>query len=176
MKKLMIMLLFLFAAGSLEASLSYKVDKLTADSVPQAVKEAFSKDFQHGKVVRWEQHTTRGKRHEAGKYVCIFDDAGKIRSRARYRANGKGISATQYYGKRQIKDMPQGIQASCADKFPGYKIMMIEKEIALKSGLSAYRIKLRKGFTKVFLWLDESGREITAKNLKQEWRESESES
>lgn len=175
MKKVLLTLVALMMAMALEAGYNYSVTKIDAASVPSSVKNAFHQDFPGVRVKRWEHHTSKGKKHAFGKYVCIFDAKNNVRSRARYKENGMGISATKYYWMRAVKKLPQTIKNYCAKHYAAYKITAGEKEISLSKNKSAYRIKMRRGGTKITVWLDEAGNEINKNNLVDDWKVSEKE-
>lgn len=173
--KNLLLFIALLASGSLMAQVTFNVEKIEASAVPSEVSDAFNQKFPDVKDVRWELHTATSGEHSGDKYVCIFDNADNIRSRARYRNDGKGISATTYFWFKNVEKLPQAIKDFCAINYEGFKLSAGELEMSLKKDRSAYRIKLRKGRTKITVWLDESGNEINEKNIDSELHESENE-
>jgi hypothetical protein len=167
--------LFIGTASAQEKSATGSVQKVDAANVPANVAKAFSEDFPTGSIIRWELHTVAGDKGSGKKYVAIFDNADKVRSRARYKEDGTGRTATEYYWGANVSKLPQGIRDYAAKKYADHKLTGAEKEINLRTDKSAYRVKLRKGAAKVTVWLNADGTEVGAKNIDPELEESQSE-
>ncbi|MCB0374858.1 MAG: hypothetical protein KDD04_02970 [Sinomicrobium sp.] len=171
----LVVLLLLASVTTAVAQYSYTVDKIASGDVPEAVSNAFENGFPGAKTVRWEKHTGKGKNNRYVKYVVVFDKDG-IRSRARYKTDGKGISATTYYWfKKGVAKLPQPVKDYAADKHPDFELNSGEKVISLKSSASVYRIRLRKGASKLVVYVNASGEMINKNNLPSELTEDEDE-
>lgn len=150
-------ILVIVALFTMQLSFGQTID---AGQVPANVKSSFESDFGGVNLIRWEKY------NGFIKYVAVFDNSDQIRSRARYKEDGKGISATTYYWLKKVDKLPQGIKDYASSKYSGYKISAAEKEMSLQDKSKyAYRLKLRKGATKVTVYLDESGKELDKNSL-----------
>ena len=154
---------------------SYVVKKINPNLVPKEVITEFEDIFSDVKTIRWEKHTGKGKKRSHVKYVVIFDKDG-IRSRARYNPDGSGISATSYYWfKKGVAKLPAKVKNYTASQHPGFKVNSGEKVISLKSSKYIYRLRLRKGTSKLVVYVNESGEMIDKNNLPSEFTGDENE-
>lgn len=150
-------ILVIVALFTMQLSFGQTID---AAQVPANVKSSFESDFSGVNLIRWEKY------NGFIKYVAVFDNSEKVRCRARYKEDGKGISATTYFWFPNVKKVPQGIKNYASSKYPDYKLVGAEKEMSLKDKSKyGYRVKLRKGGKKVTVWLDENGKEIDKNSL-----------
>ena len=172
MKKFLFSSVLLLASIPLVAQYAYTVEKVTDSSVPASVKDSFTKRFSDASVVRWEKHTGKGAKRSVSKFVVIFDQDG-IRSRARYRPDGSGISASSYYLFKRLEKLPDAVKAYAADNYPDHKLGSGEKILSLKSSVYAYRIRLRKGSSVAVVYLNEEGEKLNKDNLSVELIEDE---
>ena len=178
MKKSLLFLLTLFTVSTFnfaQESTSTSVVVAEAD-IPAVVVSSFKAKYSPTTLLRWEKKTytgTAGKTYV--KYVAVFDVDG-LRSRSRYKEDGTGISTTTYYWFKNLDKLPQAVKDAAKNNYVGYKLGSAEKEHNLKSGVYVYRLRLKKGPTKLVAYVNEKGEEITKDNLDKEILENESES
>lgn len=152
---------------------TFKTETIEASQVPASVTSSFNSKYSGVKVVRWEKHiftNKKGKKH--AKFVCIFDKDG-LRSRSRYMPNGTALSATTYYRFKNVQKLPEPIKKYAKTKYPDFKLTGGEKELSHKNGKYVYRIRLKKGPSKVVVYLNENGEEINKDNIDGEILENE---
>lgn len=176
MKNLLFTLFLGAMVFSAKAQQNWTNDVVQESDVPEAVLTAFNSKYDGAKVVRWEKRTWVGKNEKSAvKYVVIYDK-DQLRHRSRYKEDGSGLSTTTYYwGAKKLAMLPQPILDYASNNYAGYKLMSAEKEYNLKNGKYVYRIRLKKGATKVVVYLNESGEEVSKDNIDQEILEHESE-
>lgn len=137
--------------------------------VPDAVKNSFTNSFANAAAVRWEKHTAQGKRTYA-KYVAVFT-ADEIRSRARYKEDGTALSSSKYFGPNKL---PANIKSAAQAKSPGFVVMGGE-EITTRNGNVFYRVRSRKGSSKLIQYFDADGNEVTKDKAPEELIDGEEE-
>ncbi len=167
-------ILFL-TATTVFSQYSYTVKKIDSNLVPGEIITEYEDIFSDVKTIRWEKHTGKGKKRNHVRYVVIFDKDG-IRSRARYNPDGSGISATSYYWfKKGVAKLPAKVKNYTASQNPGFKVNSGEKVISLKSSKYIYRLRLRKGTSKLVVYVNGSGEVIDKNNLPSELTDDENE-
>lgn len=175
MKKISI--LFVFVALLIIAMNAQEVTTEVVDEsvVPSEVKSSFSSDFSGITPIKWEKHTFKAKNGKMYyKYVSVFDKDG-LRHRARYKNDGTGLSVTAYYWFKKVENLPDAVKNYASVKYPDFKLNSGEKEKSLKSGKYVYRIRLKKGASKLVVYLNEKGEEVSKDNVDQEILDNESE-
>lgn len=80
---------------------------------------------------------------------------------AYYDANGDWIGTA--YVVADYKSLPSAINTMIADKYPGYNIMTVNRE--MQKDKIAYEIQLKKGDSKTKLLVDENGNIIKQKTV-----------
>jgi len=141
--------------GRAKGPRSMNFEKVEDAQVPEAIKSTFSNTFPGASAVRWEKHSARGKRTFA-KYVSVFTIDG-VRSRARYKEDGSVLSSSKYYGPAKL---PENIKSAAQAKYPEFTVMGGE-EITTRNGKTFYRVRSRKGASKLIQYFDENGNEIS---------------
>ncbi|MCP4438382.1 MAG: hypothetical protein GY810_05505 [Aureispira sp.] len=102
-------------------------------------------------------------------YVAVFDNANKVRSRARYKKDGTGKSATFYFWFKAVEKLPQAIKDYAKTNYPSHRLSGAEKVMLLPNKpINTYRVKMRKSSTLVTVYLDEQGKEVDKKELHKE--------
>ncbi len=172
MKALISLLLTFSTLPVLMGQGNFAVEKLEKSKVPAGVIIGFDETFPGVSVVRWEKHTTQSNGNTFVKYVVIFDQDG-IRSRARYRPDGSGISASSYYLFKRLEKLPSPVREYAANNYKGYILGSGEKITSLKSSKYVYRIRLRKGANRIVVYLNEKGELLMIKDLASEFIEDE---
>ncbi|WP_038031746.1 hypothetical protein [Thermonema rossianum] len=169
-KMLQLLLVLLVIAGGAQAQ-KMGVKVLNEEEVPAEVKATHDRLFPGVKVIRWEGHKWVNKNDkERGKIVAVFDYEG-VRTRARYRPNGKALSASSYYKADQL---PASV-ASAAARYEGFELKGGSKTWSLKDTSKApvYKLRLRKGAQVLSVFVDEQGNEIEKNKLSEELQEDE---
>lgn len=171
MKKILqLLLVLLVTAGGVQAQ-KMGVKVLSESEVPAEVKATHEQLFPGVSVIRWEGHKWVNKKDkERGKIVAVFDYEG-VRTRARYRPNGKALSASSYY---KADKLPAAV-AAAAGRYEGYELKGGSKTWSLKDSSKApvYKIRLRKGAQVLTVFVDEQGNEIEKGKLSEELQEDE---
>jgi len=164
MKRLIVLTLFVVAAFAASAQISLKVEKVDASEVPQAVLDAQESYFSGITVNVWEKQSASARDRSGARYVANFQLDGQ-KTRARYYANGTGISATSYY---VAKELPQNIQDAAAANYSDYRLNSGEEIMLLNQNETIYRLRLRKGAQKLVVYVDENGDEISRSEVPDE--------
>ncbi|MEQ8424835.1 MAG: hypothetical protein RIA63_08990 [Cyclobacteriaceae bacterium] len=146
---------------------SLNFEKVEGTLVPEVIKENFESSFQGAVAVRWEKHTLQGNKTGI-RYVAIFTEGG-VRSRARYKEDGTVLSSTKYYGAIKL---PENIKAAAKAKYPEFTVMGGE-EITTRNGKTFYRVRSRKGPSKLVQYFDGDGNEITKEKAPEDLLEGE---
>jgi hypothetical protein len=176
-KSTLLLIALLFISSFNFAQESTSTSEVVAETdVPAVVVASFKAKYTPTTLIRWEKKTFTGSAGKTYvKYVAVFDVDG-LRSRSRYKEDGTGISTTTYYWFKNLEKLPQAIKDAAKNNYAGYKLGSAEKEHNLKSGVYVYRLRLKKGPTKLVAYVNEKGEEITKENLDKEILENESES
>lgn len=144
-------------------------EKIDAAQVPDAVKNSFTSSFQNAADVRWEKHSATGKGGKTFlKYVAIYTQDG-IRARARFKEDGTSLSSSKYMGGQNL---PENIRNAAASKNPGCTVMGGE-EVKTKKGGTYYRVRMRKGTSRLNTLFDANGNEVTKDKEPEETKEDE---
>ena len=131
--------------------------QVDATQVPDAVKNAFNTKAAGVTNVRWEKHTAKGKSDKAfTKYVAVYLQDG-VRARSRFREDGTAMSSSKYMGAQKL---PDNISQSAKSKNPGFNVIGGE-ELKTKKGDTYYRVRMRKGSSKLTTLYDANGNEVT---------------
>lgn len=160
-KYLIVILAFISAAafaqpgGRAKGPRSMNFEKVEEGQLPEAVKSNFASTFSGATAVRWEKHSAQGKRTFV-KYVSVFTMDG-VRSRARYKEDGTSLSSSKYYGPAKL---PENIKSAAQAKYPEFTVMGGE-EITTRNGKTFYRVRSRKGASKLIQYFDENGNELS---------------
>ncbi len=175
MKK--ILLSFVLIAAVLSSAIGQKTPVknqiVDASAVPAAVVSAFESKFPGATIVKWEKREiTPKKKAKIVRYIAVFD-LNEIRQRARFAEDGKAQSTSTYYRNKNLDKLPEPIKKFAADKYPGYNLTGAEKEHNETTGKYVYRIRLKKGSTKVVVYVNEAGEEINRTNIDKEVLEGE---
>jgi hypothetical protein len=142
-----------------------------ASQVPQVVQDAHNQKFQGATLTRWELKQATGKK-EVQWYTALFTTSDGVKARSRYKADGTTISSSQYYGAAKA---PEAIKSAAASRFSGYTLTGCEQISVPSKNKNFYRVKLRKGSTKVVTYMDETGAEITKEKAPAEVTDSDEE-
>ena len=170
MKTVFVFLLSVCLTGTAMAQLSFSVQAISIEDVPQAVQTTQSGNFPGITVAQWEKQTASTQGESGTRYVANFKDGGNQVVRARYYTNGTGVTATTYYAASQL---PSVIKDAAARNYPDYKLTSGEKIFLLSTQKSYYRIRLRKGAQKLVVYVNNNGEEIQRKNIPSQVREDE---
>ncbi len=137
--------------------------------VPDAVKNAFNTKAAGVTNVRWEKHTAKGKADKSfTKYVAVYQVDG-VRARSRFREDGTAMSSSKYMGAQKL---PENIRNSATTKNPGFELKGGE-EVKTKKGETYYRVRMRKGSSKLTTLYDANGNEVVKDNAPEEAQEDE---
>jgi hypothetical protein len=137
--------------------------------VPDAVKNSFNSKAAGVGNVRWEKHTAKGKADKSfTKYVAVYTVDG-VRSRSRFREDGTAMSSSKYMGAQKL---PENIRNSATSKNPGFELQGGE-EVKTKKGETYYRVRMKKGSSKLTSLYDANGNEVVKDNAPDEAQEDE---
>jgi len=165
MKKLINLLAIFLISMITFGQSNFNLTVIQASDVPQAVKDQQNAKFPNINVEKWEKNTFTKK---AGKpsewFVAVFKENNN-RVRSRYANDGKAISATTYYLAAGI---PQNIKDDAVSKYPGFTVTSGEKIKNFNSGKEYYRVRLKKGSSKLVLYYNPDGTEVKKENLPDE--------
>lgn len=148
---------------------SVNFEKVEAAQVPEVILSNFETSFDGALAIRWEKHLAQGNKAVV-RYVAIFTEGG-VRSRARYKEDGTPLSSSKYYGAIKL---PENIKKASREKNPDFTVMGGE-EITTRNGKTFYRVRSRKGSTKMIQYFDADGNEINKGNAPEGLMEGEEE-
>ena len=126
MKKIMLFSVACLVAGFAEAQ------KLKDSEVPEAVKQAFAKNFPKAKEVKWSKEGT-------SEFEAEFEIA-EVEQSANFDKTGKWLETETEIKKSEL---PQAVQASIAKDFAGFKLDEPEKVESPGNAL-LYEMELKK--------------------------------
>ena len=164
---LSVVLCFLTFLAGAQSQHALTTEQVAQEEVPEAVQEKFNEDFVDYSLVRWEKQISKGSKKTWTRYVVVFGLDG-LKYRARYRADGTGISATAYYRFKTIEKLPSAVTEYAKNEYPTYKLNSAEKVQSLKNDGFVYRLRLREGATKVVVYVDETGKKLTKEKMPEE--------
>lgn len=171
----LLLMMFFFIAATMgyaqpsngKGQKSVSSEKVEATQVPESVLSNFESSFDGALAVRWEKQVAQGNK-AAVRYVAIFTEGG-VRSRARYKEDGTPLSSSKYYGAIKL---PELIKKASKEKYPDFTVMGGE-EITTRNGKTFYRVRSRKGSTKMLQYFDADGNEINKSNAPEGLMEGE---
>ena len=97
---------------------------------------------------------------DASDYVVRFDLGGE-NYYAWYDSNGDWIGTA--YAVSDYKSLPPAVNTLLNDKFPGYTISSVNRE--MKKGQMAYELQLKNGDSKIKMLVDDNGNIIKQKTI-----------
>ncbi len=131
-----------------------KVAKIESSQLPSIVTSKFESTFTGATGIRWEKHEL--KNSPAIHYIAVFTEGG-VRSRARYKEDGTILSSSKYFGPQKL---PTNIKAAASRNHPDF-VIVGGQEITIKNGKTFYRVRSRKGPSKLLQYFDADGNEVT---------------
>jgi len=133
------------------------VEKIDAAQVPEAVQGAFSNTNPGVEVTQWEKHNVRGNNgKDFTKYVASYQIDG-ARARARFKQDGSVLSMSRYLS---AQNLPGSISSAANAKNPGFTLMGAE-QLTTRKGETFYRVRMRKGASKLTTLYDSNGSEVS---------------
>ncbi len=162
MKTLFVFLLSLCLSGVTFAQLNFSVQKVSAEDVPAEAIATQAASFSAA-VRSWEKQNANTRGKAVTRYVASFTEQSKTVTRARYTSNGKGLTATTYYGTAAL--LPTVIQDAAATNYPAYSLKSGEKIIYIPTKQNIFRLRLRKGAQKLVIYVDNNGQELEKEEL-----------
>jgi hypothetical protein len=157
------------AKNAKAAARSASSTPIEASQVPQVVQDVHNQKFAGTTVTRWELKQATGKK-EIQWYAAAFSSAEGVKARARYKPDGTIISSTHYFGSAKA---PEAIKSAAAARYSDYTLTGCEQITIPAKNKNFYRVKLRKGSTKITTYMDETGAEITKDKAPKEVAESD---
>ena len=159
----LILALFLVTLGlqAQEYDVNYTGGTIAAEEVPAAVLATQAQLFPNAEVRVWRKRAASSQHGSRTVYISAFN-ANQVNTRVQIKEDGTGISVYSSYAKSAL---PQGIQDLLANSYADYKLTGAAEITELKTNKSGFRIRLRKGASKLVLWLDENGQEISANQI-----------
>jgi len=132
------------------------IEKIESSQVPEGIVSKFATTFTGATAVRWEKHSVSDQRII---YVAVFTEGG-VRSRARYKEDGTALSSSKYFGPQKL---PANIKSAATTKYPDFTVMG-GQEITTRNGKTYYKVRSRKGPSKIIQYFDADGNVITKDN------------
>ncbi len=143
--------------------------QIDAAQVPDAVKNSFTQSTPGVTGVTWQKHTAKGKADKSfTKYVAVYTVDGKT-ARARFREDGTAMSSSKYMGAQKL---PENIRTTATTKNPGFELVGGE-EVKTKKGQTFYRVRMKKGSSKLTTLYDANGNEVVKDKEPEEAKEDE---
>ena len=170
MKSTFLFLALLCLTTTAFCQISFSVQTVTIEDVPAAVQTAQSGNFPGLTVKQWEKQTASGSEQTGSRFIANFTEGSNQLVRARYSADGTGLTATTYYKANQL---PELIQSSAAQNYPDYQLTSGEKVLLMNNQKSFFRIRLRKGAQKLVVYVNNNGEEFSKDSLPGIVREDE---
>lgn len=137
--------------------------------VPEGVKSSFNSSAAGATNVRWERHTATGKSDKVfTKYVAVYSVDGK-KTRSRFREDGTAMSSSNYM---KADKLPEAVGKNAKSKNPGFELVGGE-EIKTKKGETFYRVRMKKGSSKLTTLYDANGNEVSKDKQPEEAQEDE---
>jgi hypothetical protein len=137
--------------------------------VPQPVQDTHNQTFPGTTLTRWESRKGSGKK-EIQWYSAVFTTPESTKARARYKADGVLVSSSTHYDAAKA---PEAVKSAAASRFSDYTLLGCEKINLPAKNKDFYRVRLKKGSTKVTTYMDETGAEITKEKAPAEILESD---
>lgn len=136
---------------------SSAMSPVEAAQVPDVVKKAQETAFPGIAVTRWEYREATGKKENTvSRYVAIFKQ-GELRARARYQKDGAAVSSSKYFGP---KTAPEVITKALS-RYPDFELVSGSQTFVSKSSKTFYRVRMTRGTSRLIVYLDEAGNEVT---------------
>ena len=144
------------------AATKFESQEVKPGEVPAAVKTSHDKRYAKAKT-KWRRNSwsnDRGKQTTV--YVGWFFHEKKAH-RAAYTPEGKGYLTIRYLGG--AAGLPDVVKNAATAAHPGMRIAAAQQYEAFTLNMTAFRVQLAKGATKVVTWLDKDGNPISKDNL-----------
>ena len=136
--------------------------------IPSAVKTSQASIFPGVTVDRWEIRDVVANRRYVSKYVAVFlNNENTIR--ARYKGDGTLVSSSKYFDADHIPSQIKNL----GSKYNEYTLKSAEEIKTYTKGKIFYRAHFLKSKKKVFVYVDESGKEIVNDRVPVEVKEEE---
>ncbi len=171
--KLKILILALGTVAFVSCGPSYRVtDRSTVGiTAPSSVQASFNNQYPNAGNVTWStydaEHTpidwdmAGWPMLNSSDYVATFD-LNNDQYYAWYDQNGDWIGST--YSMADYKKLPKDVTDMIYDKYPGYTISSINKEMR-KDNRMTYQVMLKDQYNKKKILIDEDGNILKEKNV-----------
>lgn len=179
MKKLLSIVAICFLATTAFSQGKLKKGKAAARSasstavevaqVPQPVQDSHNQNFAGSTVHRWEVKQNSGKK-QLQWYTAVFTTTESMKAQARYKPEGNLVSSSTYYDAAKA---PDAIKSAATSRYSGYTLVGCEKINVPSKSKNFYRVRLKKGSTKITTYLDDTGAEVTKEQAPTEALEAE---
>lgn len=137
-------------------------EALRPTDVPEAVATAHRERYAVPET-RWKKNTwTNDQGKTVTVYVAWFNQK-RFAHRAAYTPEGEGYLTIRYLGG--ARGLPKAVTYAVSKALPDHRIAAAQRYDAHTTNLTAYRVVLRKGGTKVVKWTDGEGKPITKDDL-----------
>lgn len=144
-------------------------ERVEASEVPQEVQSAFSSANPGVTSIQWEKHEVKGANgKDFTKYVARYQTADG-RARARFKQDGTPLSSSRYL---KAQSLPSNIQSVATAKNPGFTLIGGE-QLTTRKGETYYRVRMRKGASKMITLYDSNGAEVNRDRLPDELQPDE---
>jgi hypothetical protein len=171
--KLKILILAIGTVAFVSCGPSYRVtDNSTVGiDVPSSVQTSFSTQYPNAASVTWSMYNvdqtpidwemTGWPELTDKDYVATFN-MDNNQYYAWYDANGNWIGSS--YAMSDYKTLPKGVTDMIYDKYPGYTISSVNKEMR-KDDKMRYQVELNDQYNKKKILIDEDGNILKEKNV-----------
>ncbi len=144
------------------AATNFQSKAVGADQVPSAVLTTHQKRYGRART-SWRRNSWNNSRGVAVTVFVGWFRHDKKAHRAAYRPKGDGYLTIRYLGGR--RGVPEAIRKKVEAAHSGLRISAAQRYDAFARNMTAFRVVLRKGSTKVVTWVDKQGDPISKDNL-----------
>jgi len=138
--------------------------KLDPAKVPQAVKDAQTKQFPDVQKIKWRVKAIKTKQGMAKDFIAGFIGTDGIVT-AHYKPNGTAMLNIYHLKADKI---PSGIASKSKSNYPGFELKRGDKLHFLIKNTTVYRLVFAKPAAKLILYTDESGNDAKKVNAAKE--------
>lgn len=158
----LLVIAFALAPAVADAAAKFETQILEPKAVPAAVQSAHAKRYAKVKTSWRKNAWSNDKGVRTTVYVGWFFHEKKAH-RAAYTEDGKGYLTIRYLGG--AAGLPPAVKKAVEAAHPKLKITAAQRYEAFTLNMTAYRVELRQGSTKLVTWVDGEGQPISKDNL-----------
>ena len=171
MKKVSLLMVFLLAASILFAQADKNKKRVKQvkrartimvdpAKVPQAVKDAQTKQFTDVQKIRWQLKAIRTKKGPAKDFIATFKGKDGI-VKAHYKPDGTPLLTIHHLKADKI---PSNVASVAKKNYPGFGLKRGDKIEVFAKNILCYRLILTKPSAKLILYTDKNGNDAKKAN------------